>query len=296
MAPAPELTTPATATPASAPGGGADPMLPAPYRVRRMHTDTHDTFTMHLEPVDGGPGVPFAPGQFNMVYAFGVGEVPISISSDPARTDTLQHTTRAVGTVTRAIRRLKRGDVVAVRGPYGTRWPLAEAEGRDVVVVAGGLGLAPLRPALYRLLANREKYRRLILLYGARSPEEILFRAELERWRGKFDFDVYATVDRAKPAWRGHVGVVTTFIARAPFDPATTVAMVCGPEVMMRFALMELHQRGVTPERTYISMERNMKCAVGFCGHCQFGPTFVCRDGPIFRFDRIAALFATPEV
>lgn len=300
MASAPDILTPtiagANAAPLGATPGVADPMLPVPYRIRRTRADTHDTFTMDLEPADGSTRPAYAPGQFNMIYVFGVGEVPISISGDPARTDTLQHTTRAVGTVTRALRGLKRGQVVGIRGPYGTSWPVSEAQGRDVLVVAGGLGLAPLRPALYRLIADRQKYRRLVLLYGARSPEEILFKNELERWRGKFDFDVYVTVDRATPPWRGHVGVVTTFISRAPFDPSSTVSLVCGPEVMMRFALMELHHRGVAPQRTYVSMERNMKCAVGFCGHCQFGPAFICKDGPVFRFDRIAAPFATPEV
>lgn len=275
---------------------GIDPMLPSPYRIARVRGDTHDTFTMHLEPADGTPCIRFAPGQFNMVYMFGVGEVPISISSDPDVADQLQHTTRAVGAVTRAMAKLKKGGVVAIRGPYGTPWPLAEAEGRDVVVVAGGLGLAPLRPALYRLMAHRHKYKRLVLLYGSRSPEEILFRSELERWRGKFDFSVHVTVDRATPAWRGNVGVVTTFIGRTPFDPSSAVALVCGPEVMMRFAVMELHRRGMAENRTYVSMERNMKCAVGFCGHCQFGPSFICRDGPVYRFDQIATLFATPEV
>jgi NAD(P)H-flavin reductase len=275
---------------------GTDPMLPSPYRIARIRSDTQDTFTMHLEPADGAPCIRFAPGQFNMVYMFGVGEVPISISSDPDVTDKLQHTTRAVGTVTRAMRKLKKGDVIGLRGPYGTPWPLEQAVGHDVVVVAGGLGLAPLRPALYRLVAHRDRFKRLALLYGARSPEEILFRSELERWRGKFDFSVHVTVDRATPAWRGNVGVVTTFIPRIPFDPSSAVALVCGPEVMMRFAMMELERRGVAPDRIYVSMERNMKCAVGFCGHCQFGPSFICRDGPVYRFDRIETLFATPEV
>ncbi len=271
-------------------------MLPIPYRIQSVRAEIQDTFTLRLEPVSGAPVMAFAPGQFNMLYVFGVGEVPISISGDPAKLDALLHTTRAVGTVTRAMGQLKRGGVLGVRGPFGTQWPLAEKAGQDVVIVAGGLGLAPLRPALYRLLAERAKYRRVVLLYGARSPEEILFPAELERWRGKFDVDVQVTVDRATPSWRGHVGVVTTFISRAPFDPANVLALVCGPEVMMRFALMELNHRGVASNRTYISMERNMKCAVGFCGHCQFGPTFICRDGPVFRFDRIEALFRTPEI
>jgi NAD(P)H-flavin reductase len=273
-----------------------DPMLPESYRIQRLRHETDDTFTLELVPADGGKGVSFAPGQFNMLYVFGVGEVPISISSDPNSSPTLQHTTRVVGTVTKAMRRLKRGDRIGIRGPFGSHWPVEEVSGRDVVIVAGGIGLAPLRPALYQLMAERDKYRRIILLYGTRTPEDILYRRELERWRGKFDLEIYVTVDRASSGWRGNVGVVTTLIRRAPFDPSNAVAFVCGPEVMMRFTVMELEKRGIRPERTYVSMERNMKCAVGFCGHCQYGPVFICKDGPVFRFDRIEPIFGKVEL
>jgi NAD(P)H-flavin reductase len=186
--------------------------------------------------------------------------------------------------------------MIGVRGPFGSHWPIEEATGRDFVIVAGGIGLAPLRPVLYRLMAQREKYRRIVLLYGTRTPEDILYRRELERWRGKFDLEIYVTVDRASSGWHGNVGVVTTLVSRAPFDPSHAVALVCGPEVMMRFTVMELHKRGVPPERTYVSMERNMKCAIGFCGHCQYGPKFICKDGPVFRFDRIEAIFGKAEI
>lgn len=273
----------------------ADAMMPAPYRVQRVRRETHDTFTLEIAPEGPSPSG-FAPGQFNMLYVFGVGEVPISISSDPAFPAVLQHTTRMVGAVTRAMGRLKRGDMLGVRGPFGSAWPVEEAAGRDVVIVAGGIGLAPLRPALHRLVAGREHYGNIVLLYGARSPEDILYRRELERWRGKFDLEVQVTVDRAAGKWRGNVGVVTKLIGRAPFDPANALAMVCGPEVMMRFVMMELEKRGLPPERTFVSMERNMKCAVGFCGHCQYGPAFVCKDGPVFRFDRIASIFGREEI
>jgi NAD(P)H-flavin reductase len=273
-----------------------DPMLPRPYRIQRLRHETDDTFTLELVPADGGAGESFAAGQFNMLYVYGVGEVPISISSDPSASPTLQHTTRVVGTVTKAMRLLKRGDMIGIRGPFGTHWPVEEVTGRDVVIVAGGIGLAPLRPALYHLMAERDKYRRIILLYGTRTPEDILYRRELERWRGKFDLEIYVTVDRASSGWRGNVGVVTTLIRRAPFDPSNAVAMVCGPEVMMRFTVLELEKRGVRPARTYVSMERNMKCAVGFCGHCQYGPVFICKDGPVFRFDRIEPIFGKVEI
>jgi NAD(P)H-flavin reductase len=272
----------------------ADPMLPVPYRIKRVRHETKDTFTFDLDPVGDGREFRYAPGQFNMLYAFGIGEVPISISgSDGAM---IRHTTRAVGTVTNAMRNLKRGAVLGVRGPFGTWWPVKEAAGCDVVIAAGGIGLAPLRSALYEIMEHRDHYRRVTLLYGARTPEDILYRRELEQWRGKFDLDVFVTVDRAMGDWRGMVGVVTKLVSRAPFDPASVVAMMCGPEVMMRFTMMELRKRGVETERIYLSMERNMKCAVGFCGHCMYGPLFVCKDGPVFRFDRIAPIFGVAEV
>lgn len=273
-----------------------DPMMTAPYRIRRVRRDTADTFTLELEPLNGTGHFHFAPGQFNMIYVFGVGEIPISISGNPAVATTLVHTTRSVGTVTKAMSKLKRGDVVGVRGPFGTPWPIEAAEGNDVVLVAGGIGLAPLRPALYAILANRQRYGKVVLLYGARSPEDILYRDELRHWRAQFDLDVYVTVDRATSQWRGNVGVVTTLTARAPFDPLNTVAFVCGPEVMMRMTALELQKRGVAADQIFISMERNMKCAVGFCGHCQFGPVFVCRDGPVFPYSRVKNWLATWEI
>jgi NAD(P)H-flavin reductase len=273
-----------------------DPMLPIPYRIQRVTQETDDTFTLEILPEDSGKGLAFAPGQFNMLYVFGVGEVPISISSDPDDVPSLKHTTRVVGTVTKAMRSLKRGQIMGIRGPFGTHWPVEEATGRDVVIVAGGIGLAPLRPALYRLMAERENYRKILLLYGTRTPEDMLYRHELEQWRGKFDLEIQVTVDRAASSWRGNVGVVTTMIPRAPFDPSNTLAMVCGPEVMMRFTVMELLKRGVAAERTYLSAERNMKCGIGFCGHCQYGPTFVCKDGPVFAFPRLAAILGKAEI
>lgn len=274
----------------------ADLMIPRPFRVQRLRKETADTFTLELVPAENREVFSFAPGQFNMLYVFGVGEVPISISSDPGGSAPLQHTTRVVGTVTKGMRRLKPRDTIGIRGPFGTPWPVEEAAGRDCVMVTGGIGLAPLRPVLYHVMAHRERYRKIVLLYGARSPEDVLFRHELERWRSKFDMDVHVTVDRAGSDWRGTVGVVTMLIRRAGFDPSNTTAMVCGPEVMMRYSVMELESRGVDGCNIYVSMERNMKCAIGFCGHCQYGPTFVCKDGPVFRLDRIAAFFGKAEI
>lgn len=270
-------------------------MLPQPYRVERVQKETHDTFTFDLESLNGG-SFPFAPGQFNMLYVFGVGEVPISISGDPGVPEKLVHTIRAVGTVTSAMRKLKPGDVIGVRGPFGSAWPVDKARGDDVVVVAGGIGLAPLRPVLYHLISNRDKYGKVMLLYGARTPQDLLYTRELERWRGRFDLQVEVTVDSAVSGWRGNVGVVTTLIPGEQFDPLHTTAMVVGPEVMMRFTILELQKRGIPDEAIFISMERNMKCAIGLCGHCQFGPTFICKDGPVYSFDEIKELFGKREI
>lgn len=274
----------------------ADPMLPQLYRVQHMRRELRDTFTLELALLDGGEIPPFATGQFNMLYVFGVGEIPISISGDPARRDVLVHTTRAVGTVSRAMRELKVNDVIGVRGPFGSHWPLEDALGKDIVIAAGGIGLAPLRSTMYQLIARREQYGKVVLLYGARTPEDILYRRELERWRAQFDLEVYVTVDRATDKWRGSVGVVTRLISRAPFESQNTIALICGPEIMMRFTATELEKRGVATDHIFLSMERNMKCAIGLCGHCQYGPYFVCRDGPVFSYSQLRALLIKGEV
>lgn len=273
-----------------------NPMLPAPYRVQRVRRENDETFTLELAATNGQQAFVFAPGQFNMLYVYGVGEVPISISGDPAKPAQLVHTTRAVGTVTGAMRQLKRGALLGVRGPYGTSWPMDEAAGKDVVLVAGGIGLAPLRPALYHIMAQRAKYGRIVLLYGARTPNDILFRSEMQRWSARLDIEVYVTVDRAIHSWHGNVGVVTRLIPRAPIDRQQTIALICGPEVMMAYTVMELQKRGLPAEHIYVSMERNMKCGVGLCGHCQWGAHFICKDGPIFRFAAIQHLFDRKEL
>lgn len=271
-------------------------MLPVPHRVQRVRQETEDTFTMELVAASGTRPPSFAPGQFNMLYVFGVGEAAISISGNPAAPETLVHTTRAVGSVTNAMSKLRPGHLLGVRGPYGVPWPVEEAEGRDIVIVTGGIGLAPLRPLILALLEQRERFGNITMLYGARTPEDILYRREVEQWRGRFDMDVLITVDRASGDWRGHLGVVTTMIPRSPFDPTDSIAFVCGPEVMMYYALEALERRGVPRERVFISMERNMKCALGFCGHCQFGPKFVCKDGPVFRWAEVANLLDIREI
>ena len=287
----------ATATEKKSKSGAlVDPMVPRPFVIEKYVREADDTFTVHLEPLDPLDKPAFKPGQFNMVYVFGVGEVPMSISGDPGRTDSIVHTTREVGTVTRAMHGMKVGQTVGIRGPFGTTWPLEVAEGHDIVLVAGGIGLAPLRPALYHILANRENYGRVAMLYGTRTPDDILYAKDLARWRAQFDLDVLITVDRATDEWRGSVGVVTNLISRAPFDPAETLAMVCGPEIMMRFSVQELQTRGVPSSNIYVSMERNMKCGIGKCGHCQLRGEFVCKDGPVYSYDRIEPLFMEREL
>jgi NAD(P)H-flavin reductase len=271
----------------------ADNLLPSPVRVGRVRRETAGVTTFELMPASH---FAFSPGQFNMLYAFGLGEVAISLSGDPAEKGRIVHTVRAVGAVSSAITRLRRNQMIGVRGPYGSHWPVIENEGNDIIVVAGGLGLAPLRPVIYHVLGNRERYGKIAVLYGARGPAEILYRQELEGWRRRLDVDITVTVDHAAADWRGNVGVVPALIARTPVDPDQTVAMVCGPEIMMRFTIDALRQRGLATDRIFVSMERNMKCAIGLCGHCQFGPSFVCRDGPIFRYDLIAPFFQIREI
>jgi NAD(P)H-flavin reductase len=270
------------------------PMVPRPARIARVERETADTFTLHLEPPDGK--LAFMPGQFNMLYVFGVGEVPISISGDPEAPEVLVHTIRAVGAVTRALQALSVGDVVGVRGPYGNHWPVAEGVRRDLVVVAGGIGLAPLRPVVLHALAHRGDFDRVYLLYGTRTPADILFEAELRAWRARFDFEVEVTVDRGVAGWSGRTGVVTTLIERADYAPESAVAMVCGPEVMMRFAARELAQSGVEADRIYVSLERKMKCGIGQCGNCQLGPELLCRDGPIYPYTQARRLLAVREL
>ncbi len=260
-------------------------MVPVPFEVVGKRQDTADVWTLELEARSGEP-LEFEPGQFTMLAAGGAGEVPISISGDADSPQRLVHTVRAVGLATQAVCAAEPGGVLSVRGPFGRPWPVEDVEGADVVIAAGGIGLPPLRPAILRMLARRERYGRLVLLYGGRSPGELLFTDELDAWAQQ-GVEVMVTVDSAGPEWTGHVGVVTRLIRRAKLEPGTVVAMSCGPEVMMRFLAAALLERGVGPERLYASMERNMQCGIGHCGHCQLGPTLVCRDGPVYRWSEL---------
>jgi len=263
-----------------------EPMLTTIFRVKSNRKETSDTRTLELVTPNGR--VPaWRPGQFMMLYMFGLGEIPISISGDPAHTGAITHTVRAVGAVSRGICEAKPGSSIGVRGPYGRGWPIDQSEGQDVVIVAGGLGQAPIRPAIYTIIANRSRYERVWLLVGARTPDILLYRREMDRWR-KNNIDIRITVDAASPGWKGSVGPVTTLIPRTTFEPLRTTAYIVGPEIMMRFAVQRLLERGVSHDRLFLSMERNMKCAIGFCGHCQLGPAFICKDGPVFCYSQLA--------
>lgn len=271
-------------------------MTPRPWRITDRRRETADSWTLELEPSDGGPPISYLPGQFNMIYAFGIGEVPISISGEANADGPLVHTVRDVGAVSAAICRARPGETLGVRGPYGSAWPVAAAGGRHLLIVAGGVGLAPLRPALRDALARRDELARLTLLVGGRTPADLLFRDELEELHADPRLEVAVTVDSAPGGWRGHVGVVTTLIDDLDFDPVGTTALMCGPEVMMRFAAEALTGRGVSVADLYVSMERNMKCAITHCGRCQFGPTFVCREGAVMRYADIETIFNTREI
>jgi NAD(P)H-flavin reductase len=269
-------------------------MVPRLFRLADRRQDTADTFTMMLEPTDHVV-LDFIPGQFTMLSAFGVGEVPISVSGAAGEDGPLQHTVRDVGAVTHALSRTSVGELVGVRGPYGTGWDVADAEGGDVVLVAGGIGLAPLRPAVLEVLHHRQRYGRVVLLYGTRSPDDLLFTDELRRWES-LGVEVLVTVDYGTPSWRGRVGLVTTLIKRAGFDPRASMALVCGPEVMMRFTAAALIERGVRPELVRVSLERNMRCGVGLCGHCQYRELFICLDGPVLPFNQVSGLLGVREL
>ncbi len=276
------------------PAAPAPPMRPSRYLVAARIEETYDTVTLLLRPVDDPIQVP-RPGQFTMLYAFGVGEVPVSVSGigDPPG-QVLVQTIRAVGAVTRALCAATPGDMIGVRGPFGTDWAVSGAAGRDMLIVAGGIGLAPLRPVLLAALADRAPVR-VVLLAGARSPADLVFTRELEAWRRR-GADVRVTVDHGDADWDGRVGLVTGLIHDAIADPAATTAFVCGPEIMTRLTGQALMDAGIPARDIRVSLERNMRCGVALCGHCQLGPLLVCRDGPVVSYAEAAPLLAIREL
>jgi len=266
-------------------------MLPQPFRVLDTREEIPGCVTIRVKPADGSGGCGFAPGQFYMIYVFGHGEVPISVSGDPSNSAELIFTVMAVGSITRALCALTSGDTIGLRGPFGSAWPVDALKGRDVLVMAGGLGLAPLRPSIYQMLHKRSDYGGLAILYGTRQPQSIVFPQELADWRKDASIEVEVTVDNAGREWMGKVGVVTELLSGRTIDRASTSALICGPEIMMRFSAYALIDLGVAADNIYVSMERNMKCALKMCGRCQYGPYFICDDGPVFSFDRVERLF-----
>ena len=238
----------------------------------------------------------FRPGQFNMIYLFGSGEIPISIVSDPDDPECFDHTVRIVGNVTGVMATLEKGDVVGIRGPYGSSWPLEEARGKDVIIATGGLGCAPVVSVINYITQRRRDYGALKILHGVKTPKDLLYQERFRAWRAYPNTEVYLTSDEAGRGWHYSVGMVTNLFNMIHIDNQKSILMMCGPEVMMHYAVRDLRSRGVAMDRLYVSMERNMQCALGFCGHCQYGPMFVCKDGPIFRYDRIEPFFGIREL
>jgi NAD(P)H-flavin reductase len=282
--------------PATWPGPTPSAMYPVPYRVRSRVAENRDSSTLQLEPVGESLPAPL-PGEFMMMYAFGIGEVAISVSGIPSGADTtITHTIRSVGAVSRALDNAQPGTVIGMRGPFGTNWGLAEAVGRDIVIVAGGVGLAPLRPVVLGALVDRDSYGTVTLIAGARSRDDFLFADELHNWTRRSDIDVHLTVDVPVQGWPGEVGFVTEPLRRVRLRPENTTAFLCGPEPMMRNGATELLRKGMGASDIRVSLERNMQCGIGWCGHCQLGPLLLCRDGPVVGYDVAEPLLAVKEL
>ncbi len=271
-------------------------MAPVPYRVRNRVVESPDSATLTLVPLGEALRTP-QPGEFMMLYAFGVGEAAISISGDPTVTDgSITHTIRAVGAVSRALHDAEPGTVVGVRGPFGTTWGLAEAAGRDLIMVAGGVGLCPLRPAVLGALAERSRYGKVTLVVGARSRADFVFAAQLEKWAEEPQIELHLIVDAPTHSWSGEVGLVTAPLSRLELNADRTTAFLCGPEPMLRFGAEALVAKDVAAQNIRVSLERNMQCGIGWCGHCQLGPLLLCRDGPVVGYDVARPLLKVKEL
>lgn len=273
-----------------------DPYLPFEAEIIEKIEESATIFTLNLRFTDHAvhQNFKFQPGQFNMLYLYGVGEVAISIVSDPTEGAYLSHTIRQVGRVTQAMHQLKVGDRIGVRGPYGRGWPVAEARGRDVVVVTGGLGCAPAVSMIRYILKRRSDYGHLSILQGVKHSDDFIFHKQYDLWQKSPDTEIHIAADAAGPKWPWSVGYVTDMINQLNIKPENTIAMMCGPEMMMHNAIKVLGRHGVPEERMYLSMERNMECGIGQCGHCQFGGLFLCKDGPVFAYNQIKPLFQVP--
>lgn len=267
----------------------ANPYVIHPATIVEKIREAEDINTYRLQLVDehARQQFRFKAGQFNMVYLFGVGEVAISIVSDPDQPEWLDHTIRAVGRITKAIADLRTGDVLGIRGPFGQGWPLEEARGHDVVIVTGGLGCAPVVGAIEYIFRRREQYGSIKILHGVKTPHDLLYRDRFDAWRRFPDTEVLLTSDQPDKSWSYHVGVVTELFELVSIDPPKSIVLMCGPEIMMRLGVPILIRRGVPTTAVYVSLERHMECGIGLCGHCQMGPYFLCKDGPVMRYDRV---------
>ncbi|KTD01777.1 FAD/NAD(P)-binding protein [Fluoribacter gormanii] len=273
-----------------------DPYLPLEAVIVEKTEESSTIFTLHLRFLDPEHQEQFRfyPGQFNMLYLYGVGEVAISIVSDPEKKNILTHTIRAIGRVTKALQKLQPGDRIGVRGPYGRGWPLEHTIGKDVVVLTGGLGCAPSVSIIEYILARREQYGHLSILQGVKHSDDFIFRKQYAIWQKSPNTVIHVAADQAGPKWPWAVGYVTDMIDKLNLNPENTVVMMCGPEMMMNTAVKVLNKRGISEDNIYLSMERNMECGIGQCGHCQYGGVFICKDGPVFAYSEIKALFNEP--
>jgi NAD(P)H-flavin reductase len=273
------------------------PMQPYWVEIDEIQFEARGVSTFWLRFLDPAlkAGYTFQPGQFNMLTVPGVGESALSISSSPEDMSRIGHTVRFVGNVTTSISRLRVGDTLGMRGPFGTHWPLAEHKGRDIIIAAGGIGLPPLRSAIYQIVNHRKDYGRVVVLYGARTPQDLQFPREYKTWENA-GIELMITVDRADEKWSGLVGVVPILFYSLRLDAHKTVLFTCGPEIMLRFVVFEALARRIPASRIYVSMERNMKCGLGFCGHCQYGPFFICKDGPIFTYEQLQPYYNVEDL
>ncbi len=274
------------------PGVDAGPPHTATVVARTQESPSIFTLQVRFDDAATQAAYRFAPGQFNMLYLFGVGEVPVSIMSDPGDRSGIGHTIRALGRVTQGLAALQSGDKVGLRGPFGRGWPLQEIGGNDIVLVTGGLGCAPVVSVIHYILKRRERYGKLVIIQGVKHTEDLIWREQYDRWARLPDTQVLVAASEGAALWPWHVGRVTELFGLAQFNPACASAMMCGPEGMMRAAADSLLQRGLPESRLFLSMERNMQCAVGRCGHCQLGGSFVCRNGPVFSWGQVKSLLA----
>lgn len=271
-----------------------DFLQPIPHLVTRKWQETGDSVTLGFRTEQSSlPSI--APGQFNMLYVFGIGEIPISMGGQSESEGELLHTIQGVGKVSQALCRMEPGDIVGIRGPYGTSWPMEKLKEKNPMIIAGGLGLAPLRPVIQQLIAQPNQFGKTSLFYGARTPNDVLYKDSFPLWREAFEGQAFATVDFADASWSGDVGVVSDLLPSSD-NFENRVALICGPEVMIRFTIAELRSRGLPADDIYVSMERNMKCAVGLCGHCQFVGDFVCKDGAVFSYSHVERFFGRQEI